>query len=133
RSRSRSRRVTLGSSSSTVRCMPLMVRVIDRLIRRSKNMEDTSAYKAYGGCLRLQGAKFESGRDDASAGDRKTEAARGRHPQSRACAGGRKGGVQPGWPGGEPGDGGEACRRRDRDIVSPLPNQGGSLRGGLPA
>src|SRR4029077_6503098 len=88
------------SSSSTVCRVPLIVRVIDRLMRHSKNMEDTSAYKAYGGCLRLQEAKFKNGRDDASTGDGKTETARGRDPQSRASVGGGKGGVQPGRPEG---------------------------------
>src|SRR6516165_4675684 len=81
----------------------------------------------------LQGAKFKAGRDDASASLRKTEAARGRDPQSRARVGGGKGGVQPGRPRGEPGGRGQACWCRDRNIVSALSDQRGPIRGGLPA
>src|ERR1700738_3384046 len=94
--------------------------------------DDTENPK-YGGVLRLQAPVCKTGRDDASAGHRKKKAARGRDPQSRACVGSGKGGVQRGRPGGEPGGRGEACRRWDRDIVSALPDQRGPIRGGLPA
>jgi hypothetical protein len=55
------------------------------------------------------------------------------HRDIRRRQGSGKGGIQPGRSGGEPGGRGQACRRRDRDVVSALPDQGGTVLGGLPA